>query len=231
MKCVQVIGYKGSGKSTLIRALSSLLRERGHTVSVIKRAGHKLTLPTKDASMMKDADRYLVMDDEVSALFMDNSFHLLQAITFSKTDYLLVEGFKDQYVMPRIICFSSEDEKAELIEGCELGFWGPEDRESSGKPEELVDRIEVGGFLLAGFNCEACGFTTCKGLLTAIIRGEKSLSDCTALKDDSTVEIDGQRVNLSPFVAAIMKGTFGGFLKSLKGVTPGRVLIQFDLKE
>lgn len=230
MKCVQVVGYKGSGKSTLIRSLSSILRERGHTVSVIKHAGHDLVFPDKDAAMMKEADRYLITTGEASVLYMSDSFQLLQAISFSKTDILFVEGFKDQYFMPRIVCYAREEEKSELSEGCEIGFWGPEDRESEENLEILADKTETEGFLLAGLNCEACGFDSCKGLLAAMIRGEKTLSDCTVLKDDSIVEIDGYRINLSPFVAAIMKETFGGFLKSLKGVTPGRVRIEFDME-
>lgn len=229
MKCVQIIGYKGCGKSSLIRGLSSVLNQKGYSVTVVKHACHDLHIPAKDESMLESADRYMVVSDRASVFYQPQFLPMLKCVSYAHTDVLLAEGFKDQYYMPRIACFNTEEEKDLLTEGCELAYWGPRDRESNERLEELAGLVESKGFLLAGLNCKACGHDTCKELLRAILQGEKSLSDCNVIEEKSTVEIDGRPVHLSPFVAEIMKETFSGFLRSLKGVTPGRVRLEFDL--
>lgn len=55
---------------------------------------------------------------------------------------------------------------------------------------------------------------------------KKSLLDCVAINEDTKVVINGKPLALSPFIAQLIKQTFGGFLKGLKGVIPGNAIIE-----
>ena len=52
LKVVGIIGYKNSGKTTLIQALAHELAGRGHEVAVIKHTSHHLDLPGKDTAVL-----------------------------------------------------------------------------------------------------------------------------------------------------------------------------------
>jgi molybdopterin-guanine dinucleotide biosynthesis protein B len=51
-KVVGIVGYKNSGKTTLTRALSKELTDRGHEVAVIKHTHHQVDLPDKDTAIL-----------------------------------------------------------------------------------------------------------------------------------------------------------------------------------
>lgn len=99
MRIIHVSGVSGSGKTTFIRALIPLLRDRGAT-AVVKHLGHHQYAIEHG----KDTTRFF--DDGVTAsvgvdteksviLIRDTSlYHLLSFLSSAGTRYLLVEGWK-----------------------------------------------------------------------------------------------------------------------------------------
>ncbi|OGF63868.1 MAG: hypothetical protein A2Y62_18985 [Candidatus Fischerbacteria bacterium RBG_13_37_8] len=229
MKAIQIIGYKNSGKSTLILQLAERLKKRDYTVSILKNA-HLLIMPEKDENMIQHAGKYMIASDKGAIFYIPSFLQFLQTLTFLHADYLIIEGFKTQNFMPRIICWKNESERKELASNLDIGNCGPEELKNVDKIDELIEAIEKRTFLLPGIDCGKCDFKTCHGMAEQIIIGNNNLMDCVTLHDNTKVFINGKEIALSPFVAHIMKQTFGGFLKSLKGVAPGNAVIEMQIE-
>ncbi|WP_280776829.1 molybdopterin-guanine dinucleotide biosynthesis protein B [Paenibacillus sp. PastM-3] len=103
----QIIGYKNSGKTSLVCALIPLLKQGGTRVAVIKHDGHEYDMdhPGTDTWKQRQAGamavaitstaRTSVIEERGSSLF-----ELIKG--FSGYDYVLVEGFK-QEAYPKIV--------------------------------------------------------------------------------------------------------------------------------
>ncbi|OGF61584.1 MAG: hypothetical protein A2Y62_16930 [Candidatus Fischerbacteria bacterium RBG_13_37_8] len=229
MKAIQVIGYKNSGKSSLIIQLAKHLKKRGYAVCVLKHA-HHLTMPEKDEKILQEAERYLITSETGSILYISSFLQFLQATAFLNADFLIIEGYKEHNFIPRVVCWKNEEERKELATGMEIGNCGLGEWKNEVRINELIEVIEKRAFLLPGIDCGKCDFGTCHEMAGQILAEKKRLEDCVALSEDTKVIINGNQVALSPFVAHIMKQTFGGFLKSLKGVVSGKAIIEIDIE-
>lgn len=229
-KAVQVVGYKGSGKSSLIKKLSATLQKKGYEVTVIKSAHEELSLNIKDSEMAKVCDKYIIVSPSQTLTFIPKELKFLQVVSLAEGDFLILEGFKSINFIPRIVCLNKIEEKKELECGCEIAFWEKKNTEDQKKIENLVELVESKGCLLGGLDCGECGNPDCKGLLQEILKGDKTLDDCLPLQRKTTITINGNNLPLSPFVATILVETFGGFVGSLKGATKGEVVIKFEYK-
>jgi len=231
MKAIQIIGYKGSGKSTLARKLAKGLRDRGHTVSILKHAHHDLSLKEKDAMQAAEASRYLIAAPSASVLHLPGGMSFLECVPFLQASFLVVEGFKEVTAMPRIVCAKTAEDRKALATGLEIDFFEPTDWDSAKRIDALVAKVDEKGFLFPALDCDRCGYPTCGGLTKAVLAGEKSIADCPPAKRTTRVTINDRDVSLSPFVASILQGAFAGFLGRLKGIEPGKVVITFDMEE
>lgn len=172
MKAIQVIGYKDSGKSSLILELSMRLKKKGNTVCVLKHA-HHLTITQKDNKMLQYAEKYLIASDEGAILYMPSFLQFLQAIAFVNADYLIIERFKEQNFIPRILCWKNDQEKKKLAVGTEIGYCGPGEWRSANKINALVKTIKKKSFLLPGINCGKCDLKTCHAMAMQILAEKK----------------------------------------------------------
>jgi molybdopterin-guanine dinucleotide biosynthesis protein MobB len=105
---VPVIGFaafSGTGKTTLLRQLIALLRERGVRTGVIKHAHHEVEfdVPGKDSYVLRKAGaaqvllasaRRWALMAEVSAPREPELPELLRRMDLSALDLVLVEGFR-----------------------------------------------------------------------------------------------------------------------------------------
>ena len=123
-----------------------------------------------------------------------------------------------------------ENEKKELASEMNIGYCGPEDWKNAARIDEFIKAIKTRAFLLPGLDCGKCECKTCKEMAKQILAGNKSLMDWLSINVDLKVTINGNPIALSPFIVELIKQTFGGFIKSLKGVVPGNAIIELPIE-
>lgn len=102
---LQIVGYKKSGKTTLMRHIVSFLKSHGYTVATIKHHGHgkkDLQLQDSDVDHMKHfeagADQSIVQgfqyQQTVTRVENQNLTQIIEKSVTIDTNIVLVEGFK-----------------------------------------------------------------------------------------------------------------------------------------
>ncbi len=133
---IGIIGYKNSGKTTLIRKLAQVLTERGYTVAVVKHTTHHaLDLPGKDTAVLGAvAEQVAIISPEETSLFWKRALDLEEIFVHLQADFILVEGFKQMKTYPKIVCLGQSPEgdlggpAEDLFDGLALCAVGPPGR-------------------------------------------------------------------------------------------------------
>ncbi|MFE6079301.1 molybdopterin-guanine dinucleotide biosynthesis protein B [Paenibacillus sp. NPDC057886] len=117
---VQIVGYKNTGKSTLIAALTRYLTSSGRRVAVIKHDGHdhfEMDHEGTDSYSFAQAgaDAVVVMSEKRTAIIERQATSLEDMINYlSAYDWILIEGYK-QAPYPKLVMVREEKELS-LIE-------------------------------------------------------------------------------------------------------------------
>ena len=242
MRVIGIIGYKKSGKTTLTLKLSDELIKKGYKVAVVKHINEGLDLANSDTSKYKEVlTQVAAITPEESVIFLKNKKNLEEIIKYFEADIILIEGFKKEKTFPKIVCLREESEKAELFDGlqlCTVGFV------SKGVNQKLCDfnilndedikkiaKIAINkSFKLPNLNCGECGYQDCYGLAQEIVKGNKTLDDCSSLEPSTLVKVNGEIISMNPFISKIVKNTIIGLLSSLKGFIKGDIEIKIKQK-
>ena len=242
MRVIGIIGYKKSGKTTLTLKLSDELIKKGYKVAVVKHINESLDLANSDTSKYKEVlTQVAAITPEESVIFLKSKKNLEEIIKYFEADIILLEGFKNEKTFPKIICLREESEKAELFDGlqlCTVGFV------SKGVNQKLCDfnilndedikkiaKIAINkSFKLPNLNCGECGYQDCYGLAQEIVKGNKTLDDCSSLEPSTLVKVNGEIISMNPFISKIVKNTIIGLLSSLKGFIKGDIEIKIKQK-
>jgi molybdopterin-guanine dinucleotide biosynthesis protein B len=236
MRGIAVVGYKKSGKTSLISGILKELKKRGiKHITVLKHGDSEMGVDEKN-----DTAKFYPWVDQVIGSFKDGSIQLNKgSLSYSKIinnltcEVLIIEGYKKMANLPRIICLNELNELKDFSNGLEIGtfslkvsgdnLWSEEDFES------IVDRILKVSFVLPNYDCGKCGRDDCRGLALDLLRNKDSLKQCEYLEEDKvlTLKIDGDIVKMKPFVADTLKNTISGFLKSLKDIDGEFIEIKF----
>ncbi|MBA7472002.1 hypothetical protein ES707_07317 [subsurface metagenome] len=242
MRVIGIIGYKKSGKTTLTLKLSDELIKKGYKVAVVKHINEGLDLANSDTSKYKEVlTQVAAITPEESVIFLKSKKNLEEIIKYFEADIILLEGFKNEKTFPKIICLREESEKAELFDGlqlCTVGFV------SKGVNQKLCDfnilndedikkiaKIAINkSFKLPNLNCGECGYQDCYGLAQEIVKGNKTLDDCSSLEPSTLVKVNGEKISMNPFISKIVKNTIIGLLSSLKGFIKGDIEIKIKQK-
>ncbi|MEA3340913.1 MAG: molybdopterin-guanine dinucleotide biosynthesis protein B [Chloroflexota bacterium] len=230
---VGIVGYQGSGKTTLTRALVRELTSQGHEAAVIKHSSHHLDLPGKDTAMLrKVAGQVGFISPQESAIFWKKSLSLENIIPYLEADIVLVEGFKKERAYPKIACLRGMPDDADLFDGLLIAAVGPAnyagdgvslfDRDAVG---EIADLVEQKAFKLPNLDCGGCGRETCYDLAREIVAGVGRVEDCVSLRPATKVRIDGELMPMNPFISGIVRGAIVGMLSPLKGFKEGKIEI------
>ncbi|WP_172372532.1 molybdopterin-guanine dinucleotide biosynthesis protein B [Sporosarcina jiandibaonis] len=105
MKTLHIVGFKNSGKTTLITRWIRLVKKQGLSVAVLKHHGHKSPLDMPDSTT--DSMQFLNSGADVSAVSGGGAvqFHMNEELDFrrmkeiasiGKPDILLIEGYKEE---------------------------------------------------------------------------------------------------------------------------------------
>ncbi len=214
---VSIVGYKKSGKTTLVEKIIPILKSKGYKFGVLKYTGEGLPEELEG----KDTAKFQAAGAEAVGLCGDDHFSLfkagghpvlpldrLAAFFFPEADLVLTEGFKKQG-FPKIALLSEGQEEKLLdeVQGVVLATVGPKPfRENLPhfKPEEaegIVDLLE-------------------KRFLRE--RHEPRIR----------VWLDGKRIPMKDFVQDIIIQGIMGMLGTLRGFMPaGRVDITLSPQE
>lgn len=242
MRVIGIIGYKKSGKTALILKLSDELVKIGYKVAVVKHINEDLDLANSDTSKYKEVlTQVAAITPKESVFFLKNKKNLEEIIKYFEADIILIEGFKKEKTFPKIVCLREESEKTELFDGlqlCTVGFV-PKDVNSNIfdfnilKDEDIKKIAHIAvekSFKLPNLNCGECGYQDCYGLAQEIVKGNKTLNDCSSLEPSTLVKVNGKIVPMNSFIAKIIKNTITGLLSSLKGFTKGDIEIKIKKK-
>lgn len=237
---VAVVGYKKSGKTLLLEGiLKALHRDSPHLrPHVIKHSQEPLP------SGMEDTMRLFPHASTVEGRFGEGSTLLTHKIlplpTFPEEvegDLLLLEGFKEVFRLPRILCLRNPQEWDELSTGLELACFSLSPMEIPGvtlfgpqEIPELTARLLACGFLLPGFDCGGCGKKSCRALAQEVVAGKASPEECVHPPSQAiSVQVGNQRLSLNGFTGNALKNVVSAYLKTLKGTGDGPVTIRFRL--
>ncbi|UPK41667.1 molybdopterin-guanine dinucleotide biosynthesis protein B [Paenibacillus pabuli] len=117
---MQIVGYKNTGKSTLIASLTRHLTSAGRRVAVIKHDGHdhfEMDHEGTDSYSFAQAgaDAVVVMSEKRTALIERQATSLENMINYLSTyDWILIEGYK-QAPYPKLVMVREEKDLS-LIE-------------------------------------------------------------------------------------------------------------------
>ena len=239
MKAVGIIGYKKSGKTSLLVNLARELTARGHTISSVKHVSCALDLPETDTTLHKKfAHQVAAISPEESAIFFRNSMDLGDILSYLKADLVLIEGFKGEKTFPKIACLRPGDNPTTLLDGLEICVVGPlqEDQIGVNVPvldaekdiNTIADLVEEKAFKLPDMDCEACGYKTCYEMARQIVKGDKTMDDCRSLNADVQIKINGQIMPAKLFISDLVRNTITGMLSSLKGYRKGKIEIEIE---
>ena len=242
MRVIGITGYKKSGKTTLILKLSDELIKRGYKVAVIKHINKNIDQVNTDTSKYKEVlTQVAAITPKESVIFLKNKKNLEEIIKYFEADIILIEGFKKEKTFPKIVCLREESEKAELFDGLQLCTAGFVSKELHPKlydfnilnDEDIKKIAEIAinkSFKLPNLNCGECGYQDCYGLAQEIVKGNKTLDDCSSLEPSTLVKVNGKIISMNSFISKIVKNTIIGLLTSLKGFTKGDIEIKIKQK-
>jgi len=191
MKIIGIIGYKKSGKTTLLVELARELKTRGRTVASVKSVSEHIDLPGTDTAKHREFTiQTVAVSPNETAIFYSESKKLDEILTYLNADYILIEGFKSEKTYPKIICTKPGESAESLMDGLEICLVSLEDKVDI---KRIADLVEDKAFKLPGLNCKVCGYESCYELAREIVKGKNTVDDCKSLNPDVQITI-GQKV-------------------------------------
>jgi len=242
LRVVGIIGYKKSGKTSLLVKLAQELVKSGLTISSVKHSSGQLDLPKTDTTLHKQFSKNVgAITPDGSAIFLQEPVSLNEMLDFLRGDLVLVEGFKGEKTFPKIVCLRPEDDPETLLDGLEICIVGDTSRlkpnieapflDSDKDISQIARLVIEKAFKLPGLDCGACGYDTCYDMAKNIVKGSKTIDDCRALMSGVQIEIDGKILPIKPFVSDIVQNTIEGMLSALKGYKKGKIEIKIEIRQ
>ncbi len=242
MKAIGIVGYKKSGKTTLLLKLAEELISRGYQVAAIKHISENIDIANSDTAKYRNyLSQVAAITTKESVFYLKDENNLETILKYLEADIVLIEGFKKEKTFPKIVCLRQETKKSELFDGlqlCTASIFHPDTNCDFStlnilKAEDIkkmVDMVIEKSFKLPNLNCGACGYQDCYGLAKEIVQGNKTINDCPSLEPSTLVKINRKIISINPFIAKIVKNTILGLLSTLKGFTKGDIEIKIKRK-
>lgn len=214
---IAVIGYKNSGKTTVVENLVKALTNNGFKTATIKHISEKNFSIDKEGSdtwrhSVSGAKLVAAVAEAETTLIIKCGFKDFSAekfiIPLNNFDVLIFEGFKNFLVneeVAKIICVKSEGELKKFNEeakGRIISFCSFNSIKGALKlPEDLHKLIELTlSFInferkileltwnLPQLNCKKCGYPSCRELALKIYEGKASFNECKVLEAKNLIK-------------------------------------------
>lgn len=235
MKAVGIIGFKKSGKTTLVLRLSQELSRMGYKVAVIKHASGDIDFPDTDTSKFRSYAPFAsVISPKETEIILKGEKRIEDILPYCDSDIVLIEGFKQEKTFPKVVCLRNEDEKELLFDGlqlCTASFKeGASDFNITNDDhiKEIAALAIEKAFKLPGLNCGRCGYESCYELAKEMVRGNEGIDACVSLHPAVSIKVDGTVFPLNPFTSQLFKNTILAMVSSLKGFKNGTVEIEIS---
>jgi molybdopterin-guanine dinucleotide biosynthesis adapter protein len=243
MKAIGIVGYKKSGKTSLLLKLAEELTNKGYQVAAIKHISEDIDdeIDSDTTKYKKYLSQVAAISTKESVIYWKGKSDLEEILKFLDADIVLIEGFKKEKTFPKIVCLRKESEKTELFDGlqlCTAAIFSPNINCNFStfnilKIEDIkkmTDLVIEKSFKLPNLNCGACGYQDCFGLAQEIVKGNRTIDDCPSLEPSTLVKVNGKIISMNPFITKIVKNTIIGLLSTLKGFTKGDIEIKIKQK-
>lgn len=225
-KAVSVVGFKKTGKTTLMLELARELTGRGRKVAAVKFTHHRLDLDGTDTSQFaRECVSVAGIGPGATTLLWNSARQLQDLFPLLGADIILVEGGKSLTWLPRFVATGSAEDESALGNDLALATWGPGSLPGvrrAASVAELATLAESRAFALPGLDCGACGRESCLDLAREIVAGTAEPRACEAMHAKLVLRVGGQRLALNPFVDRLVTNTVRGLLTELKGNVPGQ---------
>ncbi|MFO8060974.1 MAG: molybdopterin-guanine dinucleotide biosynthesis protein B [Bacillota bacterium] len=235
MRVFSVVGITKSGKTTTIENLIRELKRRRYSVGSVKDIHfEEFAIDTEGTNTHRhwQAGAELVT---ARGLYETDVLHktklpVKEILSFYDHDFVILEGVED-YCVPVIITAHTVeeidgrlDDRVFAISGrisADMSeYWGLPVMDARSDCEALVDLIEEKVFPvlpnLPEECCGACG-TSCAEMTGAILRGERGRSDCVVEGDEVELYVGGRKIDMVPFVQALLRNAVEGVARELDG--------------
>lgn len=240
-RLVAVIGGENSGRMAVIQHLTKELKNRGYRVGLVKEfTGGRID------DQIWDAGRYdgSGLEAVVIAAIKDTAFFIGRRMGLGEIisslhglDYVLLEGFKEEKTVIKVVAAKDVDEAMLLIDDLTIAISGQIAESMEGVNRILALKIPVinckveagklGDLIeskalpyLPGMgHCGECGYKSCYEFAKATVKSDRILKECPILaRDDVILEVNGGRVPLKDFPSNIIRNVIIGIALSLKNV-------------
>jgi len=243
-KTVSVIGFKNSGKTSVVEALVRELSSRGRRVGTLKHTADDIAIdtPGKDTSRHRDAGSVAtgILQENTTAVFIDEKLSIHEAAEkLGPLDYLVIEGFKTVDTHARIIVPREDGDIEALSNGLEIATVKIPGSNFTGEAftledaEKVADIVEEKAYnMLPGIDCHSCGYDDCVSMGAGLLVGEAKLGQCVGYSTEGVLKVNGVDVAMGNFVRAAMVNVVQGFIKTLKGGEKARkVELTFEVSD
>ncbi|ARJ41939.1 molybdopterin-guanine dinucleotide biosynthesis protein B [Pantoea alhagi] len=155
-----IAAWSGTGKTTLLKQLIPLLKEKGVRPGLIKHTHHDMDIdiPGKDSYELRKAgaDQVLVASQQRWALMTETPHNrtidfnfLISRMDKRSLDLILVEGFKDEPIPRIVLCRDrSEEEIKELLDEHVIAVASDCSLDVSVPLLDLNDPTAIAGFIV-----------------------------------------------------------------------------------
>ena len=210
-KIISITGYSNSGKTTLIKKIISRLNQEGYKVAVIKSSNSDMDLDEKgkDTFLFSEsgAKISIFLNNSNTAIFVNEKTKFRDlTVFFSNMDYVIIEGnINEPIIKLRLDDRYKEDELSISIKDKDF--------------DEIYEIIKNEATILLPNrpNCGYCGEKNCFEMMKKVIQKKRKIQDCVILKEQElSLEVDGEKMGLPPFLRKMVKDVNVGMLKNLK---------------
>ena len=233
MKAVGIVGFKKSGKTTLVMRLCQELSTRGYKIAAIKHTPSHIFFPETDTTKFKEHASFVAaIGQEETEIIIKGEKSIEDILAYCDSDIVLIEGFKREKTFPKIVCVKDEADKNELFDGLQLftasfdGSIAEFGITNDDHIKEIATIIVERAFKLPGLNCADCGYQSCYELAKDIVKGKTTADACVSLHPPISIKVNGSSLALNTFTARLFKTTVLAMVSALKGVRKGPVEIK-----